>query len=236
MPAGDFLFPGSKIWLLRRKCSSCGCFILFGHILAALAKDVPAQGFSFCIGTVPISNENVPSGAFLFSPGAFWVFCGKMYHLVFIFLSRYILAFRGENVPALGFLVSSITFSPFRPKKDELGVLYSQLIHFGHFGAKIYRLEVFNSQRAHFDHFRPKCTVRNCFLPPVHWDNFGRTYTGCGFLILSRYVLAILRENLPGGIVFFPAGIFFGISGDNVRSGGFSLSSGAFWQFRTNLY
>ena len=90
----------------------------------------------------------------------------------------------------------------------QLGIRYSQPVHFGHFGenvaagnfffsastfwpfsAKMYRLEVFHSQQVHFGHFRRECT-------------------GWGFFIPSRYISAILGEKVPAGEFLFSAGTF----------------------------
>ena len=54
----------------------------------------------------------------------------------FFILNRYIWAILGENVPPGGFLFSVGTFWPFWAKMYRLGVFYSPVVHFGHFGRK----------------------------------------------------------------------------------------------------
>ena len=53
----------------------------------------------------------------------------------------------------------------------------------------MYRLGVVQSEPVHFGHLRRKCT-------------------GWGLFSLSRYILAILAENVPAGYLLFPARTF----------------------------
>ena len=110
----------------------------------------------------------------------------------------------------------------------------------------MYRLGAFYSQPVHFRHSRRKCTgagfsfLAGTFWPfwakmyqlgvfysqPVHFGHFGRKCTCWGFFILSRYILAILGENVPAGGFCILSWYILAILGQNVANGGLSFFAG----------
>ena len=138
---------------------------LAGKVLDIFWQKFTGRGF-FLLGRYiwVILDKNVPVGNFSFTASTFWPFVVKMYHLGnffsqpvhfgrserkrtscrFFFLSRYISAILGENVPTRGFLFSAGTFWTF--------------------WAKTYRPGFFSSRRLYLCHFGRKCTSREIFV------------------------------------------------------------------------
>ena len=132
-----FEFSASTFWPFWAKMYRLGVFysqpVHVGH------SEQKCTGWGFSIVRwyiLAISDENVPGGGFS-------DFGRKCSGWGFYILSRYILAISDENVPGGGFLFAAGTCWPFWAKLYRLGVLYSQPVHFGHFGRKCARWESF---------------------------------------------------------------------------------------------
>ena len=137
VPAGGCIFSAGTFWPFWVQMYELGVFYSqpahFGHF-----------------------GRTCTGWGFLFSAGTFWPFWAKMYRLGVFYsqpvhlgqfgpkctgwgvftLSQYILAILGKSVPAGHFLFSAGTFWPFWAKMFWLVVIYSQPVHFGHFGRK----------------------------------------------------------------------------------------------------
>ena len=81
----------------------------------------------------------------------------------------------------------------------------------------MYGLRVLFSQNVYFGHLGQKCTC---------WQ----------FLVLGRYIMAILRENTAAGGVLLSTGTFWPVWAKMYRLGVVCSQPGHFWQFGANMY
>ena len=193
-----------------RKRTGWGFFTLLRYILPILGKNVPPGGFSFLAGTFwPFWAKMYRLGVFHSQLVHFGHISRKCISWGFFTLSRYILAIFGKNAPAGGF--------------------YSQPVHFGHFGRKCtywgffilsrYILAIsgknvpprgFFFSAGTFWPFWAKMYQLGVFLfsAGTFWPFWAKMYQ-LGVFILSRYILAILGENVPAWGCIFSAGTFW---------------------------
>ena len=139
--------------------------------------------------------------AVFYSQGVHFGHCGrKCTSWAFFPLFRYVWAILREKIAGGGVLPLAGTFQPFGANVYRLGNVYSEPVHFGHFGRK--------------------CTVRVLHAKPVALRLFwGKNVPAPGFF-MNWYVLATLGENTPAGgrLCFLLRRYIMAILGENVRA------------------
>ena len=171
----------------------------------------------------------MPPGVCVLSTGTFWPFSSKIYRLGifycqpvhfghfgrkctgsgFFFLSRYILAILGDNVPAGGFLFIVGAFGHFGRKCSASGffIMNGCIVHI--LDENVSPRGFLLSAATCWPFWTKICRQGVVYAQLAHFGNFRRECTGLQFFIVKRYFFGILEENVPAGASSFSAGTFW---------------------------